>query len=335
MPTARPSRSSPVNVVITGAGAGVGRACAFRFAKSGARLGLISRDAASLVVLEQELAAAGALATAIAPLDVCDADAVEAAAAAFEVSLGPIDVWVNDAMVTVFSPVSAITPAEYRRVTEVTYLGTVHGAMAAVRRMRPRGRGQIINIGSALAYRGIPLQSAYCGAKHAIRGFTASLRTELLHEKSRIGVTIIELPAMNTPQFDWARTHMPRQPKPMGTIYQPEVAAEAVFRAAKHRPHEYWVGFSTLLTIVGNMILPAFMDWYLARTAVVGQETTQSVRPDRRDNLYEPVTDLHRTRGVFDSASRKSAMILSGVWTRGAIVACGALVFFLVGWAVL
>jgi short-subunit dehydrogenase len=234
-------------------------------------------------------------------------------------------------MLTVFSPVAKITPEEFRRVTEVTYLGVVHGCMAAMRQMRSLGRGQIITIGSALAYRGIPLQSAYCGAKHAIRGFTASLRTELDHDKSGISVSILELPAMNTPQFDWARTHMPLQPKPMGTIYQPEAAAEAIYRAAKTRVTEYWVGGSTLLTIVGNMIAPELMDWFLARNAVRGQETSQSVRPDRRDNLFEPVTDLHRMRGVFNANAKTTAAILPGSLTRVAIVVGAALVFFLLG----
>jgi NAD(P)-dependent dehydrogenase (short-subunit alcohol dehydrogenase family) len=302
-----------------------------RFARTGAKIGAISRDARALESLAAELQEAGAYAVAVDALDVSDSDAVQAAAARFEEELGPIELWVNDAMLTVFSPVEAISAAEFRRVTEVTYLGVVHGCMAALRHMRPRRRGHIINIGSALAYRGIPLQSAYCGAKHAIRGFTASLRAEMIHGKSGIAVSIIELPAMNTPQFDWARTHMPRQPKPMGTIYQPEAAAEAVFRAAQRKPMEYWVGASTLLTIVGNMIMPAFMDWYLARSAVEGQETAHSVRPDRQDNLFAPVTALHRTRGVFDAGAKPRAVILSGVWTRATIVAGGALCFFLLG----
>jgi short-subunit dehydrogenase len=317
-------------VVITGAAAGVGRAAVMRFAREGAKLGLISRDRQALDALAGEVKAAGGVAT-VAAIDVSDANAVFAAADRFALELGSIDLWVNDAMLTVFSPVAEITPEEFRRVTEVTYLGVVHGCMAAMKQMRPAGKGQIINIGSALAYRGIPLQSAYCGAKHAIRGFTASLRTELEHDKSGIAVSILELPAMNTPQFDWARTHMPLQPKPMGTIYQPEAAAEAIFRAAKTRVREYWVGASTLMTIVGNMIAPEFMDWFLARNAVQGQETSQTVRPDRRDNLFEPVTDLHRIRGVFNANAKAAAIIFPGAWTRAAIVAGGALVFFLLG----
>ena len=298
-------------VVVTGAAAGVGRAVATRFAQEGARVGLISRDRAALEALADELRAAGAEQTAIAPLDVSNADAVFAAADQFARELGPIDVWVNDAMLTVFSTVSEITPEEFRRVTEVTYLGVVYGSMAALKHMRMQARGQIINIGSALAYRGIPLQSAYCGAKHAIRGFTASLRTELEHDNSPVIVSILELPAMNTPQFDWARTHRAHQPKPMGTIYQPEAAAEAVLRAARTGAPEYWVGTSTLLTIVGNMIAPKFMDWFLARTAVNGQDTKRLVQPERRDNLADPITDLHRTHGSFDGAREKSRRRLS------------------------
>jgi len=268
---------------------------------------------------------------AIAALDVSDPTDVMAAAGRFERELGPIDLWVNDAMVTVFSPVHEITPEEFRRVTEVTYLGVVHGCMAALKHMRPRGHGQIINIGSALAYRGIPLQSAYCGAKHAIRGFTASLRSELEHEHSSIAVSILELPAMNTPQFDWARTHMKYQPKPMGTIYQPEAAAEAVFRAAQTKAREYWVGYSTFETIVGNMIAPGFLDRYLARTAVKGQHTDDPVSPDRQDNLFQPITSLHRTCGSFGLNAKASAVALPGDATRYAVVATGALVFLCIG----
>jgi NAD(P)-dependent dehydrogenase (short-subunit alcohol dehydrogenase family) len=317
-------------VVITGAAAGVGRATAQEFAAQGASLGLISRDPAALETFAEELRGAGGK-VAIAAIDVSDAEAVFGAAEQFAQELGAIDIWVNDAMLTVFSPVAKITAEEFRRVTEVTYLGVVHGSMAALKQMRPRGGGQIINIGSALAYRGIPLQAAYCGAKHAIRGFTTSLRTELEHDKSRIDVSIIELPAMNTPQFDWARTHMPRQPKPMGTIYQPEAAARAILLAARTRAREYWVGTSTLLTIIGNMVAPEFMDWFLARTAVRGQGTKQSVQPDRRDNLFQPVTDLHRTRGSFDAKARAAAPVFPGAWTRAAVIAFGATLFFLLG----
>jgi len=325
--------SSDTVVVVTGASAGVGRATALRFAAAGARLGLIARDSEALQVLADELAARGTT-VAFQAVDVADADAVSTAAGKLADSVGPPDIWVTDAMLTVFSPVSEITPAEFKRVTEATYLGVVHGTMAALQHMRPVGRGHIINIGSALAYRGIPLQAAYCGAKHAIRGFTASLRTELAHDKSPIKVSIVELPAMNTPQFDWARTRLPRRPKPMGTIYQPEAAAEAVFQAAARGVREYWVGWSTVLTIAGNMVAPPLLDRLLARSAVDGQQTKEPVAADRRDNLQAPVTELHRTHGSFDKAARPTAFTVSGYVARAAIVAAGAAVFFVIGLAV-
>jgi NAD(P)-dependent dehydrogenase (short-subunit alcohol dehydrogenase family) len=318
-------------VVVTGAAAGVGRAIALRFAEEGAKLGLISRDRSALEALAEDMRAAGAQEASIAPLDVSVAADMFAAADRFADELGPIDIWVNDAMLTVFSLVRDITPEEFHRVTEVTYLGVVHGSMAALKQMRPQGGGRIINIGSALAYRGIPLQSAYCGAKHAIRGFTASLRAELEHEHSPVTVSILELPAINTPQFDWARTHRAHQPKPMGTIYQPEAVAEAVLRAAHSGAAEYWVGTSTLLTIVGNMIAPKFMDWFLARTAVSGQETKELVGPERRDNLAHPVAGLHRTHGSFDAKAKAEVTIYPGAATRAAIVAGGAVLFFALG----
>jgi NAD(P)-dependent dehydrogenase (short-subunit alcohol dehydrogenase family) len=320
----------PQVVVVTGAAAGVGRAVALRFARAGAWLGLIARDAAALAALEDEIEQAGGRALS-APVDVADAAAVRGAAERFAAAFGAIDLWVNDAMVTVFAPVSGIAPAEFRRVTEVTYLGAVHGTMAALAQMRPRDRGHIIIIGSALAYRGIPLQSAYCGAKHALRGFTDSLRCELAHERSGIRVTIVELPAMNTPQFSWARTHMPNRPRPMGTIYQPEVAAEAVWRAVRRRPREYWVGFSTLKTIVGTMIVPGYLDGFLGRVAFEGQETGEPVAPNRRDNLEAPVTALHATHGAFGAVAKARGLILSGSVMRLAIVAGGAVLCFVLG----
>ncbi len=315
-------------VVITGATAGLGRAIALGFAQAGARLGLIGRDGAALADMAAELESLGTEVQTQA-IDVSDADAVSAAADAFAKRFGLLDIWVNDAMVTVFSPAASLSPAEFRRVTEVTYLGMVHGCMAALKKLKPNG--QIINIGSALAYRGIPLQSAYCGAKHAIRGFTASLRTELEHDKSGISISIVEMPAMNTPQFDWGRTHMDRQPKPMGTIYQPEAAARAVLKAARCRAREYWVGDSTFWTIVGNMIAPWYLDRFLARTAVNGQQTDQPVGAHRRDNLFSPVTDLHALHGAFGQEAKDKALILPGDGTRVAVVAGGALAFFLLG----
>src|SRR5689334_10672484 len=235
-------------IVITGASAGVGRATAHYCARQGARLGLIARDREALEETRQEVLRLGGDAVAVAT-DVADAEAVFAALHTIEAQYGPIDVWINNAMVTVFGPLWTLTPEEFRRVTEVTYLGVVHGTMAALASMRPRNRGHIIQVGSALAYRGIPLQAAYCGAKHGIRGMTDSLRSELLHAGSDVKITMLELPAVNTPQFDWARTHMPRQPRPVAPIVQPEVIARAIGAAIQSAAREYWIGWSTLKVV--------------------------------------------------------------------------------------
>ena len=329
-----PSRSMNARVVVvTGATAGVGRAVARRFAQAGASLGLIARDAAALQEVEREVAALGGRAFA-APADVADADAVLAAAERIEATLGPVDVWVNDAMATVFSRFADMSPDEFRRVTEVTYLGYVHGTMAALRHMRPRGRGVVVQVGSALAYRGIPLQSAYCGAKHAIRGFTDAVRSELLHEKSGVRLVMVQLPAMNTPQFAWARTHMRRQPRPMGAVYQPEAAAEAVFTAARNRWREYWFGRTTFLTIIADTVLPGLLDRMLAHTAIEGQETAEPVRSDRKDNLYRPVSGLHRAHGTFGALAREHGLLVPGPVARLGVVALGALAFLALGLAV-
>jgi short-subunit dehydrogenase len=234
-------------------------------------------------------------------------------------------------MATVFSPVWMITPEEFRRVTEVTYLGAVHGTMAALRHMRARNRGTIIQVGSALAYRGIPLQAAYCGAKHAIRGFTDSLRAELIHTGSAIKITIVELPAVNTPQFDWARTHLPCQPRPVPPVVQPEVVAGSIFRAALDPGREYWVGWSTLKVILGNMVLPGFLDRYLARTAFESQETRLPVTPGRKDNLMAPVHELHRTRGSFGAEARNTALVAPGPVARLAPIVLGGAALVLLG----
>ncbi|MGA7807579.1 SDR family oxidoreductase [Bradyrhizobium sp.] len=323
------SPSSEV-VVVTGASAGVGRAIVHQFARAGWRIGLIARDEQALEEVRREVEQLGGRAI-VAAADVADADAVFAAAERIKQTFGAIDVWINDAMVTVFAPVWLMTPEEYRRVTEVTYLGQVHGTMAALRHMRPVNRGMIIQIGSALAYRGIPLQSAYCGSKHAIRGFTDSLRTELIHDRSRIRLTVMELPAVNTPQFDWARTHMPRKPRPVAPVVQPEVIARAVFNAVRHPSREYWIGLSTLKVILGNMVLPAFLDHLLARVAYRGQETGQQVSPERQDNLLAPVHALHRMRGSFSDESTDTAVVASGPIARIAPVLMGAMVFFGIG----
>ncbi|MEJ2434110.1 MAG: SDR family oxidoreductase [Pseudolabrys sp.] len=310
------------NVIITGASAGVGRATAHRFARAGAHIGLIARDEAALETVKEEVESLGGRAV-VAAADVSDADALFAAAEKLESELGPIDVWVNDAMVTVFSPFIEMTPEEYRRVTEVTYLGFVHGTMAALRLMRKHNHGTIVQVGSALAYRGIPLQSAYCGSKHAIRGFTSSLRTELIHDKSNIHVTVVNLPGVNTPQFDWARVHMPRKPRPVPPIIQPEVAADALFKAAHERKREYWLGLTTAELIFGNMVGPALLDRYLARKVWSGEMTGQPVTAARPDNLEKPVHDLHRTRGSFGSEASRRAVDLPAPATRIAVVAAG------------
>jgi short-subunit dehydrogenase len=301
--------------VITGASAGVGRAIALRMARAGANLVLIARDADALNDVKRKVESCGGAAMVIA-LDVADADAVIRASDTVVMSLGSIDLWVNNAMVTVFSPVWRITPEEFRRVTEVTYLGTVHGTMAALRHMRSRNRGTIINIGSALAYRSIPLQAAYCGAKHAIRGFTNSVRSELIHAGSAIALTMIELPAVNTPQFDWARTHMPHEPRPVPPVVEPEVIAEVVYRAALRPRREYWIGFSTLKAILANMFVPGYLDRYLAKNVFGQQETRAPVSAKRRDNLMAPVNGLHRTRGRFGREAVDVAVTMPGPVAR-------------------
>jgi NADP-dependent 3-hydroxy acid dehydrogenase YdfG len=306
--------------VVTGASAGVGRAVAIRLGRAGARVGLIARDAEALDSVRAEIESLGGRALAL-PADVADCPALLAAAQRCESELGPIAIWVNDAMVTVFSPVANIEPEEFRRVTEVTYLGAVHGTMAALRHMRPRNAGTIVQIGSALAYRGIPLQAAYCGAKHAIRGFTDSLRAELLHEQSRIRLTAVELPAVNTPQFDWARTHMAQQPRPMAPVYQPEAIAEKVLIAIRRPVREYWLGASTLATILGNILAPGPFDRFLAGAAVQGQRRPAPVSPDREDNLFRPVRGLHRERGSFGREAHSHLLAVPGPLARAGVVA--------------
>jgi short-subunit dehydrogenase len=265
-----------------------------KLAQRGAALGLIARGEEGLEGARREAEAAGAKALTVAA-DVADANAVEAAAGRIEQHLGPIDVWINNAMVSVFSPIMQMEPAEYERVTRVTYLGAVYGSLAALKRMVPRNRGTIVQVGSALAYRGIPLQSAYCAAKHALQGFTESLRTELLHERSDVHVTMVQLPAVNTPQFDWTRTRMPRQAQPVPPIYQPEVAADAIIWAAGQRRREVLVGWPTVEATVGNTLAPGYVDRYLARVGYDSQQTAEPVAPNRPDNLFEPV---HRDAGA-------------------------------------
>jgi NADP-dependent 3-hydroxy acid dehydrogenase YdfG len=293
----------PEVVVVTGASAGVGRATAHAFAKRGASVGLIARGEPGLEEARREVETLGGHALVL-PTDISDAAKVEAAARCVEDELGPIDVWVNDAMATVFARFVDVEPGEYKRATEVTYLGTVYGTMAALKRMVPRNRGVVVQVGSALAYRAIPLQSAYCGAKFAIRGFTDSIRTELMHDRSNVWITMVQLPALNTPQFSWCRTKLPDHPQPVPPIFEPEVAAEAVHWAAHHRRRELVVGGSALKAIVGNKLSPRLADWYLARTGFDAQQVHGMPVHGRKDNLFEPVSRESATRGMFDDQAR-------------------------------
>ena len=297
---------SSQTVVLTGASAGVGRATAREFARRGARIALVARNEDALEIAAEEVRRAGGT-PLIVPTDVAQADQVEAAAERAERELGPIDVWVNDAMASVFARVWDIEPAEFERVTQVTYLGAIYGTMAALKRMRPRNHGAIVQVGSALAYRGIPLQSAYCGSKHGIKGFTESLRTELMADKSGVHVTMVQLPGLNTTQFGFVRTKLPRTPRPVAPVYQPEIAARAIVHAAAHpRRRAYWVGGSTVMTIIGNRVAPWFADWYLAKTAIGGQQTDTAADGHRKhtDYLYEPVPGDHGSHGSFDDEAK-------------------------------
>ncbi|HAV07074.1 SDR family oxidoreductase [Stutzerimonas stutzeri] len=316
--------------VICGATAGVGRASAEAFARAGYRVALIARGEQGLSDTQAQLEALGARVLAIAA-DVADAPALEAAATRVEAELGPIDVWVNAAMATVFGPFSALTPEEIRRVTEVTYLGSVHGTLTALRHMRPRNRGTIVQVGSALAYRAIPLQSAYCGAKFAIRGFIDSLRCELIHDKSAIRLTMVQLPAHNTPQFDWARNRMSRRAQPVPPIHTPDVAARAILRAARNAPRELWLGAASFKAILGTQLMPGLLDRMLARQAWDGQLTAEPAPSERPDNLFEPVEGLHRTDGRFTEQAVPRAVSLSAATASGLAVGAGALLALGVG----
>ena len=301
-------------VVITGASAGIGRATAELFGKRGANVVLLARGVDGLRAAADAVEAAGGSALAV-PTDVADFDAVERAAEQAEDRFGPIDVWVNVAFTSVFAPFWEIKPDEFRRVTEVSYLGFVHGTMAALARMRPRDRGTIVQVGSALGYRAIPLQSAYCGAKHAVNGFTESVRTELLHEGSKVRITIVQMPAVNTPQFSWVLSRLPRQPQPVPPIYQPEVAAQGVVFAADHADRkEHWVGASTAGTIIAQKFAAPVLDRYLARTGFDSQQTDERAVPGRPNNLWQPVDQApgsdEGAHGVFDNrAHGRSAQL--------------------------
>ncbi len=299
--------AEPEVVVITGASAGVGRAVVREFAKRKASIGLIARGEERLEAASEEVQQQGGRALVL-PVDVSDSEAVDEAAQRVQREFGHIDVWVNDAMTTIFAPVAEIEPAEFKRATEVTYLGCVYGTMAALKRMRPRDRGTIVQIGSALAYRSIPLQAPYCGAKHAIVGFTDSLRCELIHEKSNVHVTVVHLPAMNTPQFSWCRTRLPRHPQPVPPIFEPEVAAKAVYWAAHHKRREVFVAWPTVQAIYGQDIVPGFADWYLGTHGYDAQQTQETVRPDRPDNLFAPVKGDYAAHGIFTEKAKNFSL---------------------------
>lgn len=321
-------------VVITGASAGVGRATVRAFARRKASIGLLARDTQGLQAAAREVRDAGGRALAV-PTDVADPEAVDGAAERIEQELGPIDIWINVAMATIYAPLQRITPAEYRRATEVTYLGNVYGTMAALKRMRARNRGTIVQVGSALAYRSIPLQAPYCGAKFAIRGFTDSLRSELLHDGLDIHLTMVQMPALNTPQFDWGLNKLPDRPQPVPPIFQPEVAAEAIVFAAYARRREVWVGASTIMAILGNQIAPGLLDKYLAQAGYSGQRSGQAADPAAPNNLFAPVPGDYGARGRFDNraepysvalwASKHKHSLLAGVGMLGLALLSAAL----------
>jgi short-subunit dehydrogenase len=291
-------------VVITGASAGVGRATARAFAARGASVALLAREESRLESARREMEEAGGHAISI-PADVADPDQVEAAAQTIEDALGPIDTWINNAMAAVFAPVAETSAEEFRRVTEVTYLGAVYGTLAALKRMLPRNRGKIIQVGSALAYRAIPLQASYCAAKHAIEGFTESLRIELRHERSKVRVSLVQLPALNTPQFEWVRARMPRQPQPVPPIFEPELAAEAIVWAGERGKREVWVGWPVVKALLADKLAPRAADRYLARNGYASQQTEDELDAERGGNLFEPVAGEFGARGRFSGRARR------------------------------
>jgi NAD(P)-dependent dehydrogenase (short-subunit alcohol dehydrogenase family) len=309
-------------VVVTGASAGVGRAVTRAFGEHGATVGLLARGRDGLEAAAKEVEAHGGRALAV-PTDVADAAAVEEAAARIESELGPIDVWVNNAMVSVFALFTDITPEEFRRVTDVSYHGYVNGTRAALRRMLPRDSGVIVQVGSALAYRGIPAQSAYCGAKHAVEGFTESIRCELLHSHSRVRIGMVQLPAVNTPQFDWVLSRLPRRAQPVPPIYQPELIAQAVLHMADHPRREMWLTERTVLAIVGNRLFPGYLDRKLGRDGVASQQTDEPANPERPANLWQPLPGDHGAHGSFDACSRDASRAVWASIHRRALTIAG------------
>ena len=294
-------------VVITGASAGAGRAAVREFAKHGASIGLIARGQDGLEAAAREVEEYGGKALVL-PTDVADAEQVQSAADRVERELGPIDIWVNDAMTSVFSPIKQMTPEEFKRVTEVTYLGYVYGTLAALKYMLPRDRGTIVHVGSALACRSIPLQAAYCASKHAVLGFFASLRTELLHDHSNVHTTMVQMPALNTPQFGWVRSRLPRKAQPVPPIYQPEVAARLIYHAAHHpEKREWYASWSVLKAIFGNKVSPCYADHYLAKNGYESQQYDGPEDPNRPDNLYHPLPGDHGAHGAFDDRADDSS----------------------------
>ena len=325
------SKTSEV-VVVTGASGGVGRAVAHEFARHGARVALLARGEPGLEEARDEVDSMGGTGLAV-PTDVSDHQQVESAARTVEERFGGIDIWVNDAMATIFAPFIETEPEEFARATEVTYLGAVYGTMAALRRMVPRDHGTVVQVGSALAYRAIPLQAAYCGAKFGMRGFTGSVRTELLHRKSRVWVTMVQLPAVNTPQFNWCRTKLPNHPQPVPPIFQPEVPAKAIHYAAHQRRREVYCGMPAVQAIIGNKLVPRLGDWYLARNGFDSQQIEgEPVDPDRPNNLFEPVPDEAATHGMFDSQAKGRSLQLWATMHRPLVgAALGAAAIALVG----
>ena len=318
----RTARRASRVAVVTGASAGIGRAVAREFARHGYSVGLVARGEDGLRAARDEIVRRGNRAV-VCPADVADEAQVEHAAEIVERELGPIDVWVNNAMVSILAPFADVWPEEFRHVTDVTYLGYVWGTRAALKRMRARDRGCIVQVGSALAYRAIPLQSAYCGAKHAIRGFTESVRCELLHDRSRVRITLVELPGVNTPQFDWVKNRMPRKSKPLGPVFQPEVAARAIVWAAHHNRRELYVGAPTVQAILGDKIAPGLLDRYLAATVYEGHQRREPEDPNRADNLWWPVPGDRGAHGPFDDRARRRSVQVWATTHRAWLAAAG------------